>query len=425
MVDNDWLVENKQIPYPFQEGMDKPLRDTIVDASISLADAIPPFTITSIDFDSPHITIVDSTGSTRMNATGTSSTIDGFKIYFFSDTYGNIQQSCILVTVDSAAGSHTLSDGVLVGRICHQITTLVNSISYESLTSTSPITLDSTVDFVYGYNVAYDMNGNTVEFDISAGSGLGECEVTLSSSEMPIYTVNFQSGDYLGTFMFTPSDCYWTDPEHSIVAAHVTVGGSIEVNGGCRPAITCDDYVDLYNRLKTVYDGLLSSRNTLGDIRDDYVSTITDWEDQMDCRKLRSTSLWAIAKPARRATVVIAIGNTDCTDIVQYSFVVSISGVSWIFDLNSGQRYDPENRWWYPFSFIPQPDFETATSIYSGIVGLIIKPARATILQFGITVADDEDHSINPTIHLELNGTFLRASGTTAYTHTLDLEWVD
>jgi len=445
VVDNDWLVENAQVPYPFESDMGGDLRDVLLDAKVILRnDAITPYIITYVNFTAPDILVRDATGSVVFTApflirryvdlnTDDDNT---YRMYYFlkgNPGDAELKESCIIIVdrdkaVALGSGNHSVTNGTLVGRSCRHVGPLVYDMQYQ--TSSGNVQLDNDFILIPGYNVEYEYNGdNIINFLVDGGNGLGSPEVSIPAGELPIFTINNTSPNAIGKFVFQDSECYWITPEYSVAGSSVSVNptsGKIKVNGDCAPLVDCDELVELYNRLAAVYSSLVDTRDILISTNDLYETAIDEWDADMDCRADNDVYLWGLASRSRRIAVAVSLGCATCSAITEYEFEITPTGAEWILQKGTGIYYKPTAKWWYRLDPTPDPDYETATSLSIGpITDNQLNPAISTIHQFTLLIADDEDIATNPTLTIALSGTLTFESGATKdFTREITVNWI-
>lgn len=181
---------------------------------------------------------------------------------------------------------------------------------------------DGTLRFRLGYNMefttksAISARGERVAdwfIDAVPGAGLGRFEGCLTAA--PIRKIVNQAPTDAGEFFLTGDPCLTVKPVFEFGSDTVkVVDGKLELDDLCEPPCTCDDFTEVYQYAKRVWEELKRRAARAEAIRDDYHQVRAVWMNLAQCAE--SNLLRVKAWPQRGCGIIGIVGFCNPTDDV-------------------------------------------------------------------------------------------------------------
>ncbi len=170
----------------------------------------------------------------------------------------------------------------------------------------------------------------TISLSAIPGKGLGRysnCE----ELEQDIKRINGITADDRGNFSLDALDCYRAEVPHEIEsedAVAIPEPATLQLFNDCGPCADCQDYINVYEAVRKLYDQVRDLGSRAEAVRDQYAANKDRWEDELTCRLEKRLKASAIALCGNRVSLTVGFCNINEADTVAAPVSLAITVTS-------------------------------------------------------------------------------------------------
>jgi hypothetical protein len=195
---------------------------------------------------------------------------------------------------------------------------------------------ETPIDLVAGYNVRLEVRKPTpvdgqrrrtqIVVHGEPGAGLGRYS-NCDDVDPILRRLGGATATPAGDFYLDGDNCYRINVPITGTTGNeaTTVPNTVEINQHCRPCRSCDDMIETYKALASLWDRNDDSIETLHGVRDDLQTAIDQWEAQKACREAYPISIFGVATCPCLVSVAVGFCNMSDENLQDVTLSINFS----------------------------------------------------------------------------------------------------